>query len=136
MALVQTVKTTTRKFTDLDLSLTKHPVTGDIAIASGDNAVIKSVRTLIMTNFYERPFHPEKGSGVPGMMFELITPITAQRLKQEVIDVITNFEPRCKLIDVVVSAFPDQNYITIQMSFYIVNNTAPTTITVFLERSR
>ena len=134
--VAQTVKTTTRQYTDLDLSFTKHPVTGDLAIKTGDNAVIVSVRNLIMTNFYERPFHPELGSGVGGMMFEPVTPITAQRLKREIEDVITNFEPRVRLVDVIVSAVPDSHSIQVSIKFYINNSTTLTDINVFLERTR
>lgn len=135
-SVVQKVKTNTRQYTDLDLSLTKHPVTGDIAIKTGDNAVITSVRNLILTNFYERPYHPEIGSGVSQMLFENATPLTAQYLKKMIEDVITNFEPRASLTSVVVTIQPEQNYFEVKIGMFINNNSSPTNLTVFLERTR
>lgn len=135
-SVAQRIKTTTKQYTDLDLSLTKHPVTGDIAIKSGDNAVITSVRNLIMTNFYERPYHPEIGSGVTAMLFENATPLTAQYLKKMIEDVITNFEPRAALTNVTVTVYPEQNYFEVKIGMYINNNSSPTNLTVFLERTR
>ena len=57
-------------------------------------AVKRAVRNLVLTNFYEKPFHPEIGSGVRGMLFELATPLTAIALSQAIEDVINNYEPR------------------------------------------
>ena len=51
-------------------------------------------RNLILTNTYEKPFHPEIGSGIRELLFEPLSPITAFVLSQKVEDVIENFEPR------------------------------------------
>ena len=64
-------------FKDINLSLAKHPITGDIATLTNIEAVKRSVRNLINTNFYERPFHPEIGSNVRSILFEPVSPVTA-----------------------------------------------------------
>lgn len=125
-----------RTFKDLDLNFTKNPATKDVAIRAGNQAVIRSVKNLINLSYYEKPFHPEIGSSVRQMLFEPLSPLTAQNLKRAIEDVINNFEPRVRLQNVVVQAFADSNQFEVAIEFFILNNATPTTITVFLERVR
>jgi phage baseplate assembly protein W len=124
------------RYTDLDLTFTKHPVSKDIVLSVDDKAVIRSVRNLILTNHYERPFHPEIGSNVRKMLFEPISPLTANYLQREIEDTIKNFEPRVRIQQVVVQTAPDSNAYSAIISFFINNNTAPTTINFVLQRLR
>lgn len=128
--------TITNRYTDLDFTFTKHPVKDDIVLSIDDKAVIRSVRNLILTNHYERPFHPEIGSNVRKMLFEPISPLTANYLQREIEDTIKNFEPRVRLQQVVVQTEPDSNAYSAIISFFINNNTAPTTINFVLQRLR
>lgn len=125
-----------RTFKDLDLNFTKHPATKDVAARVGDQAVIRSIRNLLYLGNYEKPFHPEIGSSLRQMLFENMSSLTAQHIKQAVKDVINNFEPRAKLRDVVVQISEDSNAYQVSISFYIVNQATPIEITVFLERVR
>lgn len=131
-----TVDTKTRVYKDLDLNFIANPVTGDVSRVTGDDAVIRSVRNLIFTNFYERLFHPEIGSGVRGLLFENITPVTLINLKNAIELVIRNFEPRVRLDQVVTQSTADNNTVQALIRFYIQNNTSPTEISVFLQRVR
>ena len=100
-------------------------------------AVKRSIRNLVLTNTYEKPFHPEISSGVRGMLFELMTPITAIILSKKIEDVIINFEPRARLISVTSLPDLDRNLYEVSIEFYVVN--APTELvdlTIFLERLR
>lgn len=124
------------RYTDLDFTFTRHPVKDDIVLSVDDKAVIRSVRNLILTNHYERPFHPEIGSNVRKMLFEPISPLTANYLQREIEDTIRNFEPRVRLQQVVVQTEPDSNAYSAIISFFINNNTAPTTINFVLQRLR
>ena len=124
------------RYSDLDLTFTKHPVKKDIVLSVDDQAVIRSVRNLILTNHYERPFHPEIGSNVRRMLFEPISPLTANYLQREIEDTIRNFEPRVKLQQVLVQVEPDSNYYSAIISFFINNRTEPTTINFVLQRLR
>lgn len=128
------LETNIRTFRDLDLNFTKHPATKDVATRVGDQAIIRSVRNLIYTANYEKPFHPEIGGSIRQMLFENIDGMTAQNLKRAISDVIANFEPRVRVKDIVVQAKEEQNYFEVSIEFYIVNNASPTNITVFLER--
>ena len=126
-----------QKYKDLDLFFAFKSSTKDINKVTDILAVKRSVRNLILTNYYEKPFHPEIGSGIRGLLFEPLTPITAAVLSRKVEDVIENFEPRARLIGV--RAYPnlDKNAYEITIEFYVVN--APTELInmdMLLERVR
>lgn len=125
-----------RTFRDLDLNFTKHPATKDVATRVGDQSVIRSIRNLLYLGNYEKPFHPEIGSPLRQMLFENLSSLTAQHIKQAVKDVINNFEPRARLRDVVVQVKEDTNAYEVSISFYVINQATPIDITVFLERVR
>jgi phage baseplate assembly protein W len=124
------------RYTDLDLKFTKHPIKKDIVLSVDDQAVIRSVRNLILTNHFERPFHPEVGSNVTKLLFEPITPLTANYLQREIEDTIKNFEPRVKLQQVVVQVNPDNNSYQAIISFFINNQVQPITTNLVLQRLR
>ena len=124
-------------YSDLDLFFNKKTTSKDISKVTNIQAVKRSVRNLVLTNHYEKPFHPEIGSGVRGMLFELMTPITAQILAKKVEDVIENFEPRSRLISVRAIPDLDRNAYEVSVQFYVVNMpTELADLTVFLERLR
>lgn len=124
------------RYTDLDLRMTMHPVKKDIVLVVDDQAIIKSVYNLINTNHYDRPFHPEIGSNVRKMLFEPITPLTANYLQREIEDTIRNFEPRATIQEVVVQVSPDNNSYQVILSFFINNQVQPITTNLILQRLR
>mgnify|MGYP006267215521 CR=1 FL=1 len=123
-------------YSDIDFTFTNRPVIHDVALSYDEKAVTRSIRNLLSTNYYERPFNPNLGSNINGLLFEPISPLTANALKTEISTVIKNYEPRATLQDIQVSAQPDQNAYNVYLSFYIENATLPTTITLLLERNR
>lgn len=126
----------TRIFTDLDLDFIAHPVSGDISKKYDEFAIKQSVKNLILTNHYERPFHPEIGSQITGLMFENWSPMLQSVIRQSIINTITNFEPRVKLIDVVVTPNADNNLVYASITFKIVNTNTPITVDITLNRTR
>ena len=125
-----------RQFSDIDLTFQKHPVTGDIRLSINEQAIVRAVRNLIMTNHFERPFNSQIGSNVRRMLFEPISPLTAKYIQREIEDTIKNFEPRVKLQEVFVQVSPDFNYYQVNISFYIVNKSDPISLSFILERLR
>lgn len=126
----------TRKYKDLDLAFTKHPVKKDVNKHVDDMAVINSVKNLISTSNYERLFQPEIGSGVRALLFEQMDTVTAATLKRTIIQTLQNFEPRVVVQEVSVSPDFDNNAFSVGMTFLIVNRTEPITIQFFLQRDR
>ena len=123
-------------YSDIDFTFTKKPVVGDVALSYDEKAVTRSIRNLLSTNHYERPFNPDIGSNINGLLFEPISPFTANSLKNEISTTIKNYEPRATIQDIQVSAQVDKNAYSVYLSFYIENATLPTTITLLLERNR
>jgi hypothetical protein len=128
--------TNTRTFTDLDLNFTAHPVNKDVAIKYDEQAIKQSVRNLILTKNFERPFHSEIGSQVRGLLFEPVTEMSVSIIKRSIVDVIRNYEPRVQLVDVFVNVRPDENYVDIRIIFKIINTATPIELTLTLERTR
>ena len=126
-----------RQYSDLDLFFSAKGVSKDISKVTDIQAVKRSVRNLVLTNHYEKPFHPEIGSGVRGILFEPMTPITANILTRKIQDVIENFEPRAKLIGVRAQPDLDRNAYEVTIEFYVINTpTELVDLTVMLERLR
>ena len=126
----------TRIYKDLDLAFIPHPIRKDVNKKTGYNAVIQSVRNLVLLGHYEKPFHPEIGSNIRKMLFEPLDPISASIIAREVEDVITNFEPRVDLDDVIVQENIDGNGFNVTIKFFMLNSEEPITVDLFLERLR
>lgn len=127
---------TSRTFRDLDLNFTIHPIRKDINVHKNEYAIINSVKNLILTNFYERPFQPEIGSNIRRLLFENIDTIIAAQLERAIEETILNYEPRVQVSSVIAVARPDENRYAVQLEFFIINNSSPITINFFLERIR
>jgi len=129
-------KKSVRTYKDLDLDFTRHPVTNDVVKIEDVDAVKRSVRNLINTNFYERPFHPELGCGVRELLFENFTPLTGIFIRRKVQEVLDNYEPRARVSGISVNEQPDRNAIDVQVNFYVLNLPNPVSVTTTLQRIR
>ena len=127
---------TLRSFRDLDLNFTNHPIRKDVNTYSNEYAIVNSVKNLIFTQHYERPFQPSLGSNLRRMLFEPIDAITAAQIEREITEVVRNFEPRADISKVIARPSPDQNRYDVQVEFFLINNPNPVTINFFLERIR
>ena len=99
-------------------------------------AVKRSVRNLINTNHFERPFHPEIGGNVRALLFENITPLTSLNLQRKVEEVLNNFEPRAKITQILADPDIDRNGYKLTIKFYVIGIQNPITVETFLERLR
>ena len=125
-----------RIFRDLDLNFTIHPVKLDVNTYKDEFAIINSVKNLILTNYYERLFQPEIGSGLRGLLFEPIDSLVAASIEREIVEAINNFEPRARVSSVAAVPSPDENRYNVRLEFFIINDPNPITINFFLERIR
>ena len=131
--MVQTLK---KLYSDIDFNFTRTPGRNDIALSYDEMAVIRSVRYLLLTKNYERPFQPNIGSRIEQLLFEPVNFLTAQNLKSEIETTLNNHEPRVKLVQVTINEQPDNNSYSVVMEFFIGNNVQPTAINLILERTR
>ena len=132
---------TTYLYKDISLYFTKNPVTGDVTEVTDVQDIKRSVRNLVLTNRFDRPFHPEIASRVREALFENFTPVTVNLVRNAIVEVLNLYEPRVSVTDVIVAApeytFMDQNTLPIKIYFTI--NNAPETleeVNVVLERIR
>jgi len=123
-------------YSDLDLTFKRVPGTNDVALRYDENAVIASIRNLLLTNFYERPFQPDVGSNLTQLLFEPATAITASILDMEIRNTIKNYEPRVAINELTVTLNEDGNAFSVYLSFYVGNNSVPTAVNLILQRSR
>jgi hypothetical protein len=130
------ISSTTRQYKDLDLNFLIHPVRKDINKHKDEMAVINSIKNLMMTNHYERPFQPDLGSNVRRLLFENLDKITAISMEREIRQVVQNYEPRAQIKTLDILPDMDNNGFSVRMEFYIMNMTDPVTINFFLERVR
>ena len=130
------ISSTSRQYKDLDLNFLIHPVRKDINKHKDELAVINSIKNLMMTNHYERPFQPDLGSNVRRLLFENLDKITAISMDREIRQVVQNYEPRAQIKTLDILPDMDNNGFSVRMEFYIMNMTDPVTINFFLERVR
>ena len=123
-------------YTDLNLNFAKNPATKDVTRLKDVEAVKRSVRNLILTNRFERPFHPEIGANVRALLFENMTPVTEQLLTERIADTLRVYEPRAVLNDVVVSGSLDTNTYTATIKFYVREVPELIVVQEFLKRLR
>lgn len=123
-------------FTDIDLSFSKNRRTRDIATITGIDAIVTSVENLINLNFHEKPFQPQIGSNVRKLLFENITSFTASFIESAVGEVIVNFEPRVRLIQVTAIPSPEEHGYDVHIVFSVNGAEKQVQINTFLTRVR
>lgn len=125
-----------REFSDISLSFEKNPATNDIIKVKDDISVKQSIKTLVLTEFFEIPFQKGKGTRIRSVLFDLITEDGANLIRKEIIDVVTQREPRANLIDVLVQPIPDENRYVVKIYFSMINTLEPLEVELFVSRVR
>ena len=123
-------------YSDLDLTFNPHPVRKDLMVTTGEIAVVRALKNLLLTNHYEKPFKPEYGSNIRKLLFDPMSPFTAATLSKEIEYTITNYERRVNLTKVNVTPDYDYNAYTVSIEFYIENLIQPFTADFLLTRLR
>lgn len=126
----------TRTFSDLNMLFTVNPVTGDVTKRVDEEAIKASVRNLITTMHYERPFHPEIGCQIFSLLFEPYDTITRNVMIKTIEDVIAKFEPRVTITEIKLVNTEDNNNINIDVYFKINNSDTPILLTTAISRVR
>ena len=135
-SLTNKTKKSVKIYKDLNLDFQQNTATKDIQKITDVESVKRSVRNLINTNHYEKPFRPQVGSNLRAMLFELISPQMNHAISKEIDLLISNYEPRCRLVEVSSNPQIDKNAYAVTISFYVVNHPEPVVVESFLERLR
>ena len=129
-------KKSVKIYKDLNLDFQQNTATKDIQKIEDVESVKRSVRNLINLNYYEKAFHPEIGSNLRGLLFENITPQISHYMGKQIELLIKNYEPRCRMVEVVNRPNVDKNGYSVSVSFYVINTPNPVQVETFLERLR
>ena len=126
-------------YKDLSLFFTPNPVSGDVTMVTDVQDIKRSVRNLVMTNRFEKPFHPEVASHVRDLLFERFTPITFNLLRNRIETVLANYEPRVSVTDVEIDDTGeaiDGNELNVRIFFTLRNDPQIQSVDILLERVR
>jgi phage baseplate assembly protein W len=123
-------------YSDLDLTFRPHPAKKDLMLSTGELAVARALKNLLLTNYFEKPFQPKYGSNIRKLLFEPMSPIASSVLSKEIEFAIKNFDKRVGLRSVVVDALYDYNAYQVTITFYIENLIEPYTAEFILSRLR
>lgn len=126
------IKQQTRKFVDFDMNFTPHPNTGDISVVKNEEAVKQAVKNLVLTQLYERPFNPFKGSRVGGLLFENFNPALEDTIEDNINDLIQQYEPRAEFLGVDINYTPTEHSLNVRIYFRVVNIGIDTNVDVIL----
>ena len=128
--------TTKNIYSDLTTNFNIHPVKGDLLLLSDVASVKRSIINLLFTDPYERFFSPNIGAGLKSYLFENISRDTEFIIKEKIKESIINYEPRANIIDISVTAVPEDNMYTASIVFSVLNSINPVTLEVILRRVR
>ena len=121
---------------DLDLSLKIHPIRKDIIPLRDDVAIKNAVKNLLISNFYDRPFAPDKGANLKGLLFEPNDPITRISMREQIRAVIKKYEPRVAVQKIDISDTNNENGYRIVVSFRIKEYDSNESVEIILRRLR
>ena len=125
-----------RTFKDLDLDFGLNSVTKDVNKLTDAEAIKRSVRNLINLNNYEKPFRPEIGSGIRGLLFEPMTELTSHFMQVKIAEILNQFEPRISVSNIIFNNQVDRNAYSVSIHFLIKGTQEPVVVDTFLERLR
>ena len=123
-------------YRDIPMSFNVHPVTGNMKLVANAESIKQSVKNIVLTNFYERPYQPELGGNVLTQLFENMSPITEYNVTQNIRQALENNEPRAIVEDIITTPVEDQNTLRVTIKFSVRNIPEPIEVDVLLERIR
>ena len=120
---------------DLDLSFLAKP-DGELFLKKDAAAVKQAIKTLILTNHFEKPFDPFFGGNLRSLLFELAYDDTADEVRENIIKSIEVYEPRAIIQELEVTANPDLHSLDVYLQFSIANSQEIVTFTTVVSRLR
>ena len=127
--------TARRWYTDIDLNITPHPSSGDLVLKYDKEAIKRSIRNIMLTNNYERPFKPSFGANLRGLLFELADDITRFEIRQQIVEALQDYEPRCEVVGIGLTQ-DRANSLHVNVEYGIRGVAEPQQVEIILERIR
>lgn len=123
-------------FTDFYNNFNVHPQNKRLALHTDEQAVRRSLRNILSTNTKERLFNPEFGGGLRRFLFEDISVMTADLIKDAIKDSVGRHEPRARVVDVLVVSNEFAHSYDVSVYYELINNANPQTLQLTLYRVR
>ena len=113
-----------RSYRDLSYTFKINPLRKDLNILKDENAIKRSLLNLFSYRKGEKFFNSSFGSGIPDLLFEPFDFATAGLLKNEVSLLISQYEPRVNLLEVIVDLNEAEYTYDVQI-VYTIPDTSP-----------
>jgi len=124
------------RFTDLDMEFVRNPITGDVSVKTDAQAVIRSIKNILLTSSGEKKFNPDFGGSIRSLLFDQVDPITTVKITDSIRRSINLYENRAVILDLL--AYPDEanSRYGVKLTFRLKNDPRPITTSFKLERLR
>lgn len=122
------------KYKDIDFNFNFHPITSELITVKNNDSIKQSIKSLITTSFYDRPFQPRIGSQIKGLLFESTSELTVQAIRTVIARVLNQYEPRIQVIDIVVVINDNETKYDVVVIYTLKNATEVLTVKEFLTR--
>jgi len=121
-------------YKDFNLNFAANPFSGDLSVLTNEKAIAQSLKNLLLTDFGEIPFNPMVGSGIRSLLFEPASEMVTYALKEKIVHVIQNYEPRINLKGLNIKDDSDSNSYIIEISYSITISNNTYTASISLDR--
>jgi phage baseplate assembly protein W len=129
------IKKTPTLFSDFYDDFIVNPITGDLAVVKNEKSISQSIKNLIYTNFGER-FFQNIGSNVRNVLFEPNDYIIQDDLQFHITTTINQYEPRVNLLGVDVFLNQEQDSVSVNITYSIINTQTIQSVNLILTRVR
>lgn len=123
-----------KSFRDISISMTAHPATNDVATVYNDNAIKQSLKNLIMTAPGERFYNPDYGCRVSQLLFEPLDAFLANQVRLEILNTVSRFDDRIRLIEVIVTPEYDEYFLYVEIVYQVVGQPLQQELNFILEK--
>jgi phage baseplate assembly protein W len=124
-------------FKDISMSFQSNPLNADLIALKNENAIARSIRNIVFTFPGEKFFDEKFGSSVSRSLFEIIDPVSALTLKDEIEYSIRTYEPRVAISKLEVTPDYDNNAYNVLLTYRVVGaDIAPQQLEFVLQSTR
>lgn len=123
-------------YSDFYTNFNAHPQNKRLAMYTNEESVKRSIRNLILTEKYDRMFQPEVGCRIKSLLFENMSDIVVEQIKNVIQETIDTYEPRARVLDIIVQPNESRQAYDIYIYFEVINSINPVSINITLYRVR
>lgn len=123
-------------YSDFYTNFNAHPQNNRLVKYTNEEAVKRSIRNLVQTDKYDRLFQPEIGCRVRSLLFENMSPVIEEEIKNTIRETIEIYESRARVIDIIVQSNESRQSYDVYIYFEVINSVNPVSINITLYRAR